>query len=223
MRCPVGTAARGSPTSPRQLPVDRAARAVAAAAPATVATQHDREHRDDEQRERRRYAEARASSERYSGYGTGSVYRAAEAIIAALSVQSASGASAASGRARPQLRVGGDAADDRDRARRSGGLDPPDERAHDRPLVARGEVGAPRLELAGVQVAHRVEQRGLQPGEREVEPRHAGDREVVRLRVALAGEHVDLAPARDSRARAAAHPCRTPRRRRRRASSRAPR
>ena len=50
------------------------------------------------------------------------------------------------GQRRAQLRVRRDAADDRDRVG-AGRLDPLDERAHDRALVARGEVGAARLEL----------------------------------------------------------------------------
>ena len=109
-------------------------------------------------------------------------------------MQSGSGASAAFGKRGAELRVGGDAADDRDAvgARR---LDPLDERAHDRPLVARGQVRAPRCELVVTQLPHGVEQRGLQPREREVEAGDARDREVVRLGIAVAREQVELTPA----------------------------
>ena len=70
-----------------------------------------------------------------------------------------------------------------------------DERAHDRALVRRGEVGAARFELRLVEVAHRVEQRRLEAGEREVEAVDARDREVVRLGIAVAREAVDLPAA----------------------------
>src|SRR4051794_13366560 len=88
-----------------------------------------------------------------------------------------------------ELRVGGDAADNRDPIRR-GLLDAPDERADDRALVARREVGPAPLELGGVEVTHRVEQRRLHAREGEVEARHARDRERVRLRIALLREPV---------------------------------
>ena len=65
----------------------------------------------------------------------------------------------------------------------------------DRALVGRGEVGATRVELRVAEVAHGVEQRRLEPGEREVEPGHARDRERERLGVALAREPVDLGAA----------------------------
>src|SRR3954451_23780950 len=99
---------------------------------------------------------------------------------------------------RPQLGVRRHAADDGDPlgARLLGGLERPrDERAHDRPLVARGQIGTPRLELVP-EPAHLVQQCGLHAREREVEPRHARDREVEGLGVALAREPVDLRPAR---------------------------
>ena len=100
----------------------------------------------------------------------------------------------------------------------AGGLDPLDERPDDRALVAGGEIGAPSLELGRREVADGVEQRRLEPREREVEPRHACDREVVRLRVALGGR-ARRSPCRpDTAARAAARPCRRPRPPRRRAS-----
>ena len=82
----------------------------------------------------------------------------------------------------PQLRVGRHAADDR-HAIGAGGLDPLDERTHDRALVARGQVGAAILQLAGV-IAQLVEEGGLHTREREVEPVYACDREPERLRVA---------------------------------------
>ena len=114
-----------------------------------------------------------------------------------MSVQSGSGASDGVGQRGAQLGVRGDAADDRDAlAGCSAASEPLDERAHDRALVARGEIGAPRVELVRREVAHGVEQRRLEPGEREVEPGHARDREGERLRVALAREPVDLGAAR---------------------------
>ena len=61
-------------------------------------------------------------------------------------------------------------------------------------LVTRGEIGAPPLELIGREIAHGIEQRRLQAREREVEPRHTGDRERVGLRVALPREAIDLGP-----------------------------
>src|SRR5919201_6432470 len=93
-----------------------------------------------------------------------------------------------------QLRVRRDAADNGDplRASRLGGLErPADERADDRALVARGEVGAAPPELGGREVADGVEERRLEPGEGEVEARHARDGERVRLRIALACEPVE--------------------------------
>ena len=78
-------------------------------------------------------------------------------------------------------------------------------------------------ELVGLEVADGVEERGLQPGEREVEPRDARDREPERLGVALPREHGRSPRRPGSRARAGARPCRTPHRLRRRASCRATR
>src|SRR5919198_200213 len=98
-----------------------------------------------------------------------------------------------------ELRVRRDPADDGDPlgAGRLGGLErPPDERADDRALVARGEIGAAPLELLRREVADRVEERRLQAGEGEVEAGHARDGERVRLRVALAREPVERAAAR---------------------------
>ena len=99
---------------------------------------------------------------------------------------------------RPQRRVRGDAADDRDPL-------PPrllrrlahalDERPHDRVLVGSREVGAARSELLLVEVAHRVEQRRLQPREREVEAGHARHGEVERVRISFPREQIDLAAA----------------------------
>src|ERR687887_156502 len=98
-----------------------------------------------------------------------------------------------------ELRVRRDPADDGDPlgAGRLRGLErPPDERADDRALVARGEIGAAPLELLRREVADRVEERRLQAGEGEVEAGHARDGERVRLRVALAREPVERAAAR---------------------------
>src|SRR5919198_290661 len=98
-----------------------------------------------------------------------------------------------------ELRVGRDAADDGDllRAGRLGGLErAADERADDRALVARGEIGAPPLELGGREVADGVEKCRLQPREGEVESRDARDREGVGLRIALAREPVEGGAAR---------------------------
>src|SRR5919198_974117 len=98
-----------------------------------------------------------------------------------------------------ELRVRRDPADDGDPlgAGRLRGLErPPDERADDRALVARGEIGAAPLELLRREVADHVEERRLQAGEGEVEAGHARDGERVRLRVALAREPVERAAAR---------------------------
>src|SRR6185437_11241137 len=46
------------------------------------------------------------------------------------------------------------------------------------------------------QLADRVQERRLQPREREVEPRYARDGEVVGTRISFSRQHVDLAPAR---------------------------
>src|SRR5919197_1333013 len=100
---------------------------------------------------------------------------------------------------RPQLGVRRHAADDGDPlgARRLRRLErPPDERAHDRPLVARGEIGPAALELRGREVAHRVEQRRLEAGEGEVEAGHARDGKVIGARIALAREAVERGAAR---------------------------
>src|SRR5207245_6105934 len=72
---------------------------------------------------------------------------------------------------------------------------PAGERAHDRPLVARGEVGAAAPQLLRRQLAHHVQQCGLQSREREVEPGNTCDRKGVRGRVALAREPVDRGAA----------------------------
>ena len=57
-----------------------------------------------------------------------------------------------------------------------------DQRRDDRVLVGRGEVGPPPLGLRLPQVAHRVEQRRLQPGEGEVEAGDAARRSGTRTR-----------------------------------------
>src|SRR5919206_253199 len=102
-----------------------------------------------------------------------------------------------------ELRVGRDASDDGDPlgAGRLGGLErPADERADDRTLVARREVGPAPLELGGREVADGVEKRRLQTGEGEVEARHAGHGEGVGLRIALAREAVERGAPRVAQA-----------------------
>ena len=66
-------------------------------------------------------------------------------------------------------------------------------RWYDAARSARRSASSPLAE-----VAHGVEQRRLDAGEREVEPRHARDREAERLGIALAGQRVDLGAARDT-------------------------
>ena len=86
-----------------------------------------------------------------------------------------------------QLGVGGDAADDRDRGPASlccSNTKSLDERAHNRALVGRREVCAARLQTLA-EIARRVQQRGLDAGEREVELADPRDRERERLGVAL--------------------------------------
>ncbi len=119
-----------------------------------------------------------------------------------------------------QLGVGGDAADDRDPVA-AGGLEPLDERAHDRALVARREVGAARLELG------RARGRARRRAARSSAPRRRS-RARARARPGTStrrGRRSRRAGRprrrRGTGARAAARPCRTPRRRRRRASARA--
>ena len=143
--------------------------------------------------------------------------------MAALSVQSASGAKRGVRERGAQLGVGGDAADDGDRVQaRSAPRPPPslDERAHDRALVAtrRGRPCAPR------------------PRRRDRAPRTAApsSRPRTRSRARPAARPGTRTPPgrpparagrsprrRDSRGRAAARPCRTPRRPRRRSTCRA--
>src|SRR5438034_4897555 len=77
---------------------------------------------------------------------------------------------------RAQLRVRGDTADDGNRPRADLGgslLRALDERAHDRALIARGEIWAPAFELPRVEVANGVQKSRLDAGEREVEPGNA--------------------------------------------------
>ena len=130
---------------------------------------------------------------------SGSTKRAAEAIIAALSVHSSSGASVASG---SEARSSEFAATPPTTAIRSCAELPGrqaraiDEGADDRALVARGQVGAARLELVGRQPADRVEQRSLHAGEGEVETLETRDRKVERLRVAVRGQPVERGAAR---------------------------
>ena len=125
--------------------------------------------------------------------------RAADAIIAALSVQSERGAKRASGSAARSSEFGGDAADDRDRpvpGLSGGSVETADEGADDRALIRRREIRPSRRELGLGEVAHRVEQRRLEPREGQIVARNARDGERERLGVALARETVDLRPAR---------------------------
>src|SRR5207244_4807807 len=74
-------------------------------------------------------------------------------------------------------------------------LDAADERPDDRALIGGGQVGASPLELVRAELPRCVQERRLQPGEREVEARDARDREVVRGGVAFLREQVDLPAA----------------------------
>ena len=154
----------------------------------------------------------------------GSRKRAAEAIIAALSVQSASGASTASGSAArssefaatpPTTAMRGEPELRRCFAR------PFDERTHDRVLVARREICTPFLQLGSRQLSHGVEQCGLQSGEGEVEARDPGNGKLVRVVDRPREQHGRARRRPGSRARAGAPPCRRPRLRHRRACCRA--
>ena len=76
-------------------------------------------------------------------------------------------------RALAEPAVGRHAAADREPRARLGGQGPLHawhERLDDRVLVGRGEVGGARRRLLLPEVAHRVQQRGLEAGEGEVEP-----------------------------------------------------
>jgi hypothetical protein len=81
---------------------------------------------------------------------------------------------------------------------------PLDESPNNRTLVARGEIRTPSLQLARVEVAHRVEQSRLHAREGEVETADARDREVVGLGVALPCEPIDRRTARVAEAEQAA-------------------
>src|SRR5439155_142894 len=70
-----------------------------------------------------------------------------------------------------------------------------DERTHDRALIAGSQIRTAPLELPCGQVPDRVQQRGLQAGEREVEPGDPRNGKLVRARVAVAREAVDLRAA----------------------------
>jgi hypothetical protein len=63
-------------------------------------------------------------------------------------------------------------------------------------LVRRRQVGLPQFRLLFAEVADGVEERGLEPGEREVEPRYARHRERECVWIAIAREAVDLGTAR---------------------------
>ena len=158
--------------------------------------------------------------------GEAGTSRAALAIIAALSVHSSRGGTFSSA-PRPSRRsrsgpIGRHAAAD-GQAPQAGllqrALGALGERLDDRVLVGGGEVGAALVRGVLAEVAHAVEQRGLQPGEGEVQAREArGDREVERAGVAVARPGARAPGRPGSRARAGARPCRTPRRPRRRGS-----
>ena len=130
------------------------------------------------------------------GTASGSTQRAAEAIIAALSVHSSRRRDleldAEPRDALAQARVGRHAAAEREpRARlgRQRALDADHQPLDDRVLVGGREVGGAPPRLLLPQVAHRVEQRGLQAREGEVEARDPrGGRERERRRVARLGE-----------------------------------
>ena len=98
-----------------------------------------------------------------------------------------------------ELRVRSHATDDR-KPRESGHLGrfakTLHESTHDRALVRRREVGPAGLGVDRAEIAHGIEQRGLQPGEREVETGHARNREVERGRVPVLREPVDRRTAR---------------------------
>ena len=126
---------------------------------------------------------------------------------------------------RAKLRVRGDAADDRDPGepcslRRLGRA--LDEGAHDRALIARGEVGAARSSSSGAQVPHRVEQCGLQRRRRRSPGPRRGRRGSGTPPGRPRGRAGRSRLRRGSRARGAARPCRRPHPPRRRASSRGP-
>ena len=134
-------------------------------------------------------ADAYASRLRASSAGTGSMNRAAEAIMAALSVQSASGARARAGKRPAELAVGRNAPDDGDLLDSHGFDRSPEalgEGTHDRPLVGRREVGPTRGDSAFAQVSDGVEERRLDAGEGEVEARDPRHREGERIGVTVA-------------------------------------
>src|SRR3954447_21423408 len=188
IRDPVGTAARGSPTRPRQLPADEAAtvppppgeaaitpNATAIPTSARTATLRGRtriERKVVGVRDGIRVSRGRGDHRRVVG---------AERQRCERSVRER----------RAQRGVRCDAADDGDPIG-AGRVDALHEGAHDRPLVARRQIGTPSGELVLAQLSDGVQQRGLEPGEREVEAWNAGDREVVRLRIAFTREQVEL-------------------------------
>ena len=63
-------------------------------------------------------------------------------------------------------------------------------------LVRGGEIGAPGLQFVAIQAFDDIEERGLQPREREVEPRDLGNREREGLSVAVLREPIDRRAAR---------------------------
>src|SRR5438093_4863671 len=97
-----------------------------------------------------------------------------------------------------QLRVRRDSADDGDGGRTSlvGGLSSPlHERAHERALIAGGQIGEAAFQIRRRQYPDRVEQRCLETGEGEIEPWDPRNRKLVGTRVAFAREAADLRAA----------------------------
>ena len=115
-------------------------------------------------------------------------------------MHSSSGAKARVGKRRAELGVRRDAAHDGDpleTGRLGRRAQPLHERTHDRALVRRREVCPPGARVStGSEIAYGVEKRGLEPGEREVETGHAGDREVERRRIAFPSDSIDRSASR---------------------------
>ena len=99
----------------------------------------------------------------------------------------------------PQLGVRGDAADDRDLSRGRSSRTPAARAPTSASTIARWYDAARSARRSSsssaLQLLHRVEERRLHPGEREVEAVDARDRERERLRIAAAGEPFQLGAA----------------------------